>query len=71
MTFVGRLLRRGQDADDLPTLDPRAWREGRTSVGSKRPDGWEPEALIVRRGIRAGAAPRIAPRVVQIRVDTQ
>ena len=71
MTFVGRLLRRGGDADDGPWLDPRAWLEGRTFVGSKRPDGWEPEALIVRRGIRSGAAPRSTPRVVQIRVDTQ
>ena len=71
MTFVGRWLRRGQDEDDGPLLDPHTWVESRASVGSKRPDGWEPEGLIVRRGIRTGAAPRIAPRVIQIRVDTQ
>jgi len=71
MTFVGRLLRRGQDGDDGPMLDPHGWLESRTSVGSKRPEGWEPEALIVRRGVRTGAAPRITPRVIQIRVDTQ
>lgn len=72
MMFVDRLLRRRDVEDDEPPqLAPRSWQDGQANVGLRRPDGWEPEALIVRRGVRAGRSPRTAPRVIQIRVETQ
>lgn len=72
MMLVNRLLRRRPDDDaDAPMLAAHPWDEGRATVGSKRPDGWRPEALILKRGVRAGVSPRTMPRVVQIRVDTQ
>jgi hypothetical protein len=71
MTIIGRLLRRGEPAEGAPVLDPRPWAESRTTIGSKRPEGWTAERVIVRRGVRGGISPRTAPRVVQIRVDTQ
>lgn len=69
--MIGRWLRRHLDEVDAPLISARSWLESRDTIGSRRPDGWTPEVLVVRRGVRGGVAPRAAIRTVQIRVDTQ
>lgn len=70
--LAAALLRGHSGALHQLELDPRPWLAGGVVIGSKRPDGWELDALILRRGIRAGGPLRVrAAENGQILVETQ